>query len=67
MFLFVNGKTRVMLLPFRMHTHHNLLPLLITLEKKKKKRNIVRDYNDSVSRIDQTTIEVLQTSRDAHP
>ena len=37
------------------------------LGKEKQKRNIVRDYNDSVSRIDQTTIEVLQTSRDAHP
>ena len=36
MFLFVNGKTSVMLLRFRMHTHHNLLPLLIALEKKNK-------------------------------
>ena len=41
-----------MLLRFRMHTHHNLLPLLIALEKKKQKPNIVRDCNDSVSEID---------------
>ena len=52
MFFVCKWKTSVMLLRFRMHTHHNLLPLLIALEKKKQKPNIVRDCNDSVSEID---------------
>ena len=45
MLLFVNGKTNVMFLRFRMHTH---TPQIVTannrLGKEKQKRNIVRDY-----------------------
>ena len=53
MLLFVNGKTNVMFLRFRMHTH---TPQIVTannrLGKEKQKRNIVRDYNDSMPGID---------------
>ena len=78
MFLFVNGKTSVMLLRFRMHTHHNLLPLLIALEKKNKSPTLWETATIQCLELIAVTrccpplrvkknIEVLQKSRDTHP